>query len=54
MRGIAFIVDERGKKMAAVIDLRKHERLWENFFDALIARKRASEPVRVLPPSGNE
>jgi hypothetical protein len=33
MSGITFRVDERGQKTAAVIDLRKHEQLWENFYD---------------------
>jgi hypothetical protein len=27
MSGITFMVDERGQKTAAVIDLRKHEQL---------------------------
>ncbi len=44
MSGITFMVDERGQKTAAVIDLRKHEQLWEDFYDTLLARSRASEP----------
>ena len=44
MSGIAFVVDERGRKTAAVIDLRKHEQLWEDFYDALLAESRAREP----------
>ncbi len=44
MSGITFMVDERGQKTAAVIDLRKHEQLWEDFYDTLLAKSRAREP----------
>ena len=44
MSGITFMVDERGQKTAAVIDLRKHEQLWEDFYDAALARARSREP----------
>ena len=43
MSGLSYIVDERGQKTAAVIDLRKHGRLWEDFCDAATAKKRAGE-----------
>jgi hypothetical protein len=47
MSGITFMVDERGQKTAAVIDLRKHEQLWEDFHDSLLAESRESlESVR--------
>jgi len=48
MSGITFMVDERGQKTAAVIDLRKHEQLWEDFHDALLAESRAREPRESL------
>lgn len=48
MSGITFMVDERGQKTAAVIDLRKHEQLWEDFHDALQAKSRAREPRESL------
>lgn len=44
MSGITFMVDARERKTAAVIDLRKHKRLWEDFYDALLAQSRAREP----------
>jgi len=44
MRGIQYITDDRGRKKAVVIDLERHGELWEDFYDSLIARKRASEP----------
>jgi hypothetical protein len=48
MSGISFMVDERGRKTAAVIDLREHERLWEDFYDSLLAASRAGEPRESL------
>jgi len=44
MCGITFMVIERGRKTATVIDLRKHEQLWEDFYDKLLAESRAREP----------
>jgi hypothetical protein len=48
MRGIQYITDDRGKKKAVVIDLEAYGELWEDFYDSLIARKRASEPRESL------
>ena len=48
MSGITFMVDERGEKTAAVIDLRKHGRIWEDFYDSLLAKSRAHEPRESL------
>jgi hypothetical protein len=48
LSGITFIVDERGRKTAAVIDLEKHQQLWDDFFDTVLAESRASEPRESL------
>lgn len=48
MSGISFVIDERGKKTAAVIDLRQHGRLWEDFYDSLVVASRANEPRESL------
>ena len=48
MSGITFMVDSHGKKTAAVIDLRRHRKLWEDFYDAMLAESRASEPRESL------
>jgi hypothetical protein len=48
MSGITFQVDDRGKRTAAVIDLRKHGRTWEDFYDVLLAESRADEPCESL------
>ncbi|MGB8581348.1 MAG: hypothetical protein WCD47_11040 [Candidatus Sulfotelmatobacter sp.] len=43
MTGIQYITDERGRKTAAVIDLRKHKALWEDIQDVLVSRSRRHE-----------
>ena len=48
MRGIQYITDDRGRKKAVVIDLEKYGEVWEDFYDGLTARKRASEPRESL------
>ncbi|MCH8157903.1 MAG: hypothetical protein IID18_09190 [Nitrospinae bacterium] len=48
MEGIKFIVDDKGKKTAVIIGLQKHQKLWEDFEDILIADSRADEPRESL------
>jgi hypothetical protein len=43
MTGIQFITDEKGRKTAAVIGLRKHKALWEDIEDVLVSRSRRHE-----------
>ena len=43
MTGIQFITDEKGRKTAAVIDLKKHKALWEDIQDVLVSQSRADE-----------
>lgn len=44
MKGVQFVVDEKGRQTGVVIDLRKNRELWEDLFDRALARKRKSEP----------
>ena len=44
MSGITYQIDSRGTKTAAVIDLRRHRKLWEDFYDTVLAESRAHEP----------
>ena len=48
MSGITFKTDSHGKKTAAVIDLRRHRKLWEDFYDTMLAESRAAEPRESL------
>ncbi|MDH5718434.1 MAG: hypothetical protein OEZ22_12480 [Spirochaetia bacterium] len=44
MQVLEYITDEKGKKKAVIIDLKKYADLWEDFYDGLIAKKREKEP----------
>ncbi len=48
MSGVQFVVDERGVRTAAVIDLKEHSQLWEDFYDALVTKERMEEPRETL------
>ena len=43
MTGIQFVIDEEGRKVAVLIDLKKHKALWEDFQDVLISQSRRHE-----------
>ena len=43
MTGIEFVIDESGEKSAVMIDLKKHSKLWEDFYDTLKVRAREDE-----------
>jgi hypothetical protein len=43
MTGIQFITDDKGRKTAAVIDLKKHRELWEDIEDILVSQSRRHE-----------
>ena len=48
MKGVQFLVDDSGERKAAVIDLKKHGELWEDFYDRAIAESRRKEPRESL------
>lgn len=48
MSGISFLVDERGQKTAVMIDLKRYARVWEDFYDTLLATSRRDEPRESL------
>jgi hypothetical protein len=48
IRGVRYLVDDQGDKTAVVLDLRLHGDLWEDVYDALLARKRRREPRESL------
>lgn len=43
MTGIQYVTDERGRKVAVQIDLKKYRQLWEDIEDVLISRARRHE-----------
>jgi hypothetical protein len=48
MKGVQFLIDDEGNKTAVLIDLKKHARLWEDFQDLELARRREKEPRESL------
>ncbi len=43
MNGIQYVTDEKGRKVAVQIDLKKHRELWEDIEDVLVSRSRRQE-----------
>jgi len=43
MHGIQFVTDDKGRKTAVLIDLKKHSRVWEDFWDGLVSESRRTE-----------
>ena len=48
LKGVRFIVDEKGEKTGVVIDLKDNAELWEDIYDRAVARTRAREPRESL------
>jgi len=43
MTGIQFITDTKGRRTAAIIDIKKHKALWQDIEDVLVSRSRRHE-----------
>ena len=43
MTGIQFVTDEKGRRIAVQIDLKRHKALWEDIEDVLVSRSRRHE-----------
>ncbi len=43
MTGIQFVTDEKGRKIAVQIDLKKYGAVLEDFWDGLISESRSAE-----------
>lgn len=48
MEGIQFVINDDGEKTAVLIDLNRHSKLWEDFYDLVTADMRANEPRESL------
>ena len=44
MKGIQYVIDDKGRKQAAVINLEIYGHLWEDIHDILIVESRKNEP----------
>ncbi len=48
MKGVQYVVDDKGKAQAVLIDLTKYRELWEDFQDILVSMSRRKEPRESL------
>jgi hypothetical protein len=48
LKEIKFVVDEAVERESVLIDLKQHGEVWEDFYDAAIARQRRNEPRKTL------
>jgi len=44
MRGVQFVTDTDGRKVAVLLDLEEWGELWEDIYDNILADERAGEP----------
>jgi PHD/YefM family antitoxin component YafN of YafNO toxin-antitoxin module len=43
VRGVQFVTDTDGRKVAVLLDLEEWGELWEDIYDNMLARERADE-----------
>ena len=43
MKGINYVTDDKNRKVAVQIDLKKYGELWEDLYDSMIAESRKHE-----------
>jgi hypothetical protein len=45
MRGIRYVTDDDGRRVAVMLDLEQWGELWEDLHDVLLAEERRDEPA---------
>jgi len=45
MKGIQFVIDDKGEKRAVLLDLEEWGEVWEDIYDTLVSRSRKDEPT---------
>lgn len=48
VRGVQFLTDTEGRKVAVLLDLEEWGELWEDIYDNMLADERADEPSTPL------
>jgi hypothetical protein len=48
MRGVQFVTDTDGRKVAVLLDLEEWGELWQDIYDNILADERAGEPSASL------
>jgi hypothetical protein len=54
MEGISYLTDDKNRKVAVQIDLKKYGDLWEDFYDSLTAELRKNEEKIPLKDAIND
>jgi PHD/YefM family antitoxin component YafN of YafNO toxin-antitoxin module len=44
VKGVQFVTDTDGRKVAVLLDLEEWGELWEDIYDNMLAEERADEP----------
>jgi PHD/YefM family antitoxin component YafN of YafNO toxin-antitoxin module len=44
IKGVQFVTDNSGHKVAVLLDLHEWGELWEDIYDSMIAKERADKP----------
>jgi len=44
VKGVRFVTDTDGRKVAVLLDLEEWGELWEDIYDNMLAQERADEP----------
>ncbi len=44
IKGVQFVTDTSGHRVAVLLDLQEWGELWEDIYDNMIAKERADEP----------
>ncbi len=44
IKGVQFVTDSLGHKVAVLLDLQEWGELWEDIYDSIIAKERVDEP----------
>jgi len=48
IRGVQFVTDPSGRRVAVILDLKEWGELWEDIYDTVIANRRVGEPTATL------
>ena len=48
IKGVQFVTDSSGNRVAVLLDLKEWGELWEDIYDGMIASERADEPQMKL------
>jgi hypothetical protein len=48
IRGIQFVTDAQGRRVAVQLDLKEWGELWEDIYDNIVADSRKGEPTKSL------